>query len=355
VVAVVFHLFSGSGVAQTPQSYPLVCRGGESLTIGIAPGERNIGFIFTRGTKPAGEGLAPGECSWVDRGMYPNEPDRLSQHVEDSSTSLKVGGELSPENKWLDELHSSEKYWTFQVHNNGNGQLIVTGARPGRPGEFEVSPAARLRPLIAEIKRPDQIITRQQTLPLDPLTSEEKVIAERVAKADSHVGELLGTGRQRLIYVEFLALKPEDEQKTRETPGRPIQIGRHAEVLLYRYDGDLGVRAVVDLEKQAVKEVSRVDGEQVPLTSEDVAEALELALQNERLRTKLGPEVQQYRVEGGRYRVEGMRILATDESDPCWKHRCLDLLFRRGQFYLAEFPVTVDLTARTVRLERRTQ
>ena len=353
MVAVVFHLFSGGGVAQTPQSYPLVCRGNANLPIGTAPGEGNFGFVFTRGTKPASQGLAPGECSWVDRGMYPQEPDRLSQHVEPNSPSLR--GNLTPENRWYEELHSSEKYWTFQAYNNGNGQLIVTGARPGRPGELEVSPAATLRPGTAEIRRPDQIITRQQTLPLDPLTSEEKLIAERIARADSHVGELLGTGRQRLIYVEFLALKPDDEQKTRETPGRPIQIGRHAEVLLYRYDGDLGVRALVDLENRTVKEASRVDGDQVPLTSEDVAEALELALQNEQLRTKLGPEAQQYRVEGERYRVEGMRILATDESDPCWKHRCLDLLFRRGQFYLAEFPVTVDLTARTVRLERRAQ
>ena len=70
-------LFSGSSAARTPEDYPLVCRGGGSLVIGIAPGERNIGFTFVRGTKPAGEGLAPGECSWKDRGMYPNEPDRV--------------------------------------------------------------------------------------------------------------------------------------------------------------------------------------------------------------------------------------------------------------------------------------
>ena len=100
MVVLITQFFSGSDASRTQQSYPLVCRGGDSLTIGIAPGERNIGFVFTRGTKPAGEGLAPGECSWVDRGMSTNEPDRLSQHVEDSSTSLKVGGELSPENKW---------------------------------------------------------------------------------------------------------------------------------------------------------------------------------------------------------------------------------------------------------------
>ena len=58
IVTLISPVFSGSSAARTPQSYPLVCRGGGSLVIGIAPGERNIGFTFTRGTKPAREGLA---------------------------------------------------------------------------------------------------------------------------------------------------------------------------------------------------------------------------------------------------------------------------------------------------------
>jgi len=142
MVVLVFPLFSGRSSARTPEDYPLVCRGGGSLVIGIAPGDRNIGFTFTRGTKPAGEGLAPGECSWKDRAMYPNEPDRVSQHVDESSESLKVGGTLAPENRWYEELHSADKYWTFMVSNNGRGQLIATSARPN-PG-MEVSPTARV-------------------------------------------------------------------------------------------------------------------------------------------------------------------------------------------------------------------
>src|SRR5437763_8357649 len=127
VLAAIF-LFPGSSAARTPEDYPLVCRGGGSLVTGMAPGERNIGFTFVRGTKPAGEGLAPGECSWKDRGMYPNEPDRVSQHVEESSDSLRVGGTLAPENRWYEELHSSDRYWTFMVSNNRLGQLIATSA-----------------------------------------------------------------------------------------------------------------------------------------------------------------------------------------------------------------------------------
>src|SRR5216684_2728595 len=107
MVTAIFQILSGSEAARTPEDYP-----------------------FVRGTKPAGEGLAPGECSWVDRGMYPNEPDRVSQHVEEGSDSLKVGGTLAPENRWYEELHSSDKYWIFMVSNNGRGQMIATSARP---------------------------------------------------------------------------------------------------------------------------------------------------------------------------------------------------------------------------------
>jgi hypothetical protein len=76
--------------------------------------------------------------------MYANEPDRISQHVEEGSESLKVGGKLAPENRWFEELHSADKYWTFMVSNNGRGQLIATSARPNR--EMEVSPTARVPP-----------------------------------------------------------------------------------------------------------------------------------------------------------------------------------------------------------------
>ena len=69
MVTVIFQTSAGSKAARPPEDYPLVCRGGGSLLIGIAPGEGNIGFSFTRGTKPAGDGLAPGECSWQDRPM----------------------------------------------------------------------------------------------------------------------------------------------------------------------------------------------------------------------------------------------------------------------------------------------
>src|SRR6266851_3415866 len=128
MVAAIVQVWSGSEAARMQQSYALVCRGSANLEIGIAPNEGNIGFVFTRGAKPASQGLVPGECSWEDRGVRAEEPNRLSQHVEPNSPSLR--GNLAPENRWYEELHSPDKYWTFQVYNNEQGQMIVNGARP---------------------------------------------------------------------------------------------------------------------------------------------------------------------------------------------------------------------------------
>ncbi len=114
-------------VSDLEVSYPLVCRGGKSLVMNFAASGRFISLKFTKGTKPAGDGLAPGECSWKDRGMNSGEPHGLYQYVEDID-SLKAGT-LAPENRWYEELQSPDKYWTFMVYNSGRG-LTVTSARP---------------------------------------------------------------------------------------------------------------------------------------------------------------------------------------------------------------------------------
>ena len=116
-------------VSDLEVSYPLVCRGGESLVMNFAASGGFISLKFTKGTKPAGDGLAPGECSWKDRGMNTGEPPWLSQSVEDME-SFKAGT-LAPENRWYEELHSPDKYWTFMVYKNGR-QLNVTSARPNK-------------------------------------------------------------------------------------------------------------------------------------------------------------------------------------------------------------------------------
>ncbi len=108
---------STNGMAQTPQSYPLVCRGSANAPISFQQGRRLV-LKFRRGTAPAGSGLAPGECSWVDRGMYEAEADVLVQQVRE-------GGNDDPQYRWTSDLNDPNSYWTFDVYNDRAGQLFV--------------------------------------------------------------------------------------------------------------------------------------------------------------------------------------------------------------------------------------
>jgi Cu2+-containing amine oxidase len=194
----------------------------------------------------------------------------------------------------------------------------------------------------------------QQIQPLDPLTPAEIELAGQVASADRRVKAAIGGGKQRLVQVQFLALKPAGVSADPER----LQIGRHAAVLFYRYDGDQGIHVVVDLEKKAVVSVTRIEGRAVPLSPEEVSEAFALAARNERVRALLGSRLNEFKVanlaagERPQNRVEGLRIVATSPRDPCYRHRCIDLLFHTSDGYIVGNTVTVDLTAQTVRAER---
>jgi Cu2+-containing amine oxidase len=103
-----------------------------------------------------------------------------------------------------------------------------------------------------------------QILPLDPLTSEEKQTAERVARDDRRVKALLSE-HHMLAYVAFIAMKPDDEAKTREIWPRSIQIGRYAEVVFSRENGNDGFQVIVSLKSQEVNHVQPIDRNRVPV------------------------------------------------------------------------------------------
>src|SRR6266436_4325966 len=194
-----------------------------------------------------------------------------------------------------------------------------------------------------------------QVLPLDPLTSAERKLAEQIAREDPKVRELLGN-RSQLISIALLFLKPEGEQVA--VPTKPVAIDRHAEVLFRRED-EAGVRAVVNLSKQSLVSADRITSMELPLTSEDISQAAKLALEDAELRKALGDEVKGYSAaaespgtRAQQFAITGLRLFSKGEDDPCTRHRCVQLMFRRGRDYLADRTVWVDLTERHVSVER---
>ncbi|HEX4899748.1 MAG TPA: hypothetical protein VFV61_04400 [Pyrinomonadaceae bacterium] len=186
----------------------------------------------------------------------------------------------------------------------------------------------------------------------DPLTPEERELALRLVEADARVKKLRGQGRQNLISVELATPKTGDQND---------ETSRHAEILYYRYEGNQGVLVLVDLQQRSVQEAVAINGDAVPLVAEEVNQALSLALQNRTLINLLGPNYQQYRVatqnspEGEPNRVEALRLFASSPDDPCYRRRCVSLLFRQGDTFLTGTEVIVDLTTQRVRVEQPAQ
>src|SRR6266581_3695382 len=122
LIAAAAQLFSRSVTAQ--ESYPLMCRGLKGAEIGFETGSR-MSFRFKKGiakadsgADPASSGLAPGECSWSDRGMRDGEPDIFFHKV-------KEGMSLSDaEYEWTKELDNPDNYWVFDIAKNSDGQFI---------------------------------------------------------------------------------------------------------------------------------------------------------------------------------------------------------------------------------------
>jgi hypothetical protein len=175
-----------------------------------------------------------------------------------------------------------------------------------------------------------------QTQPLDPLTDAERAEIERLVQADPRVRDLLGSGG-RTNYVELLALKGRE----------PDEVLRHAEVLLLREDSRYGARVVVNLAaKPAIVNVERVDESAVPMADAELQTAAKLAEANEEVRRALSEQRE-------RPVVEGLRIVTSDKSDPCYAQRCVRLLYRFGSDYLSEPIVVVNLTKGSVQIQRR--
>lgn len=188
---------------------------------------------------------------------------------------------------------------------------------------------------------------------LDPLTGDEQAVAERIARNDPKVKELLGETGVRLVSATPVLIKADSPEKTNVAQ-------RQIEVVLFRPQGEVGARVIVNLQQNGVAAVTRLASDQVPYTNDDLADAFQLALRDPEVVKTLGPAAQTFRPRTGppgaataENTVGGLPVRSPDPKDPCSTHRCLRLTFRRGTDYLSEPIVTVDLTAKRVYVEKR--
>jgi len=190
---------------------------------------------------------------------------------------------------------------------------------------------------------------------LDPLTPEEQAAAERLARSDARVKQLMGEGGVRLVSAVPVIIKQGDSPEKIDLHQRTV------EVVLFRPEGEVGARVVVYLHQNQVANVQRLQPQQVPFTSDDLNDAFQLALRAPEVLKALGPEAQSFRPQSQRpepeaavpeNEVTGLPVRSRDPKDPCYRHRCMQLLFRHGTDFLS-MSVDVDLTAKHATLVRR--
>src|SRR5205823_3055725 len=134
-----------------------------------------------------------------------------------------------------------------------------------------------------------------------------------------------------------------------ERRGLTVTSGRGAEITYYVYGPEeFGVRALVDVTSKRVLHVERVPDGRVPLATEEVAEARRLALADSGVTRALGRNR-----EG--IQIDWLGLHSDNREDACSHNRCVQLLFRRGDRYLMDPQVVVNLSTRTVQLTRSQQ
>lgn len=120
-------LLFATAAQAAPKTYALACRGGGDTTLGTSTSPASLIFYFQRGTKPAGQGLLPGQCSWLDRGVGAAEPNCVRQYNVEATAWISPTGTGSPKEpyvfsnslKWPRRMGDSNYFVTFTVYNDG--------------------------------------------------------------------------------------------------------------------------------------------------------------------------------------------------------------------------------------------
>lgn len=173
----------------------------------------------------------------------------------------------------------------------------------------------------------------------DPLTPEERQMAADVAlKSQAEAGFLRNARPEDKTTVVATMLAPRTE-----TDGRKA-------VVFLKSGTTTAVQVLVDLTSRRAESWRELPVASIPLTPDDVAEALKIAAADQQVRGFV-PNIETFSATAQDPEarvVEGIRSIGAGRNDPCSRDRCIALLFREGRRYVTNLSVTVNLTTRKV-------
>ena len=132
--------------AVTQPTYSIVCRGGGELLFNYTPSSNfspnpEIWITFQRGAQKVGSNwenigaLLPGQCSLLDRPISNNEPHMIIvKDIRNFSISWNQGQVMgiSSELSYMKWLQDANRYQSFDVYDDSQGNLILAGIGQAR-------------------------------------------------------------------------------------------------------------------------------------------------------------------------------------------------------------------------------
>ena len=111
--------------ADTPD-FPMWCQGTADMA---STSESNVIVDFAAADGPAGDGLQPGQCSWLDRALQTNEPTRIVEHVGSPAEARNIAQRIDNGETWT--------FWVFNVGRFFHGTAQVHGTQSHKPVAFD--------------------------------------------------------------------------------------------------------------------------------------------------------------------------------------------------------------------------
>ena len=113
-------------------SYVLMCKAGTGMSVDYRSASNRLIVNFKAGRSGGSNGVAPGSCTWVDRGFRTNEPRRICQSgVNDvrfiMNSSDRITRLTSPKAPYVKKILNGRSF-QVRVKNDGRGCLKVTRA-----------------------------------------------------------------------------------------------------------------------------------------------------------------------------------------------------------------------------------
>jgi hypothetical protein len=186
----------------------------------------------------------------------------------------------------------------------------------------------------------------------DPLSEPEQARAEAIAMADAQVQETLADSTRTAVLVVERYQEDKDVYATGSWP-------RRAEVLVYDYQQDRLVQAVVSLDSGQVDEVAAADRVQPPLTPAEGRQVLDIALADPvtegRIRTAWAEatggapfDSDALKPSPWVFRFDSVPDGTFPGTEECGLHRCAQLMLATQDGLLLDVMPIVDLSAERV-------